>query len=282
MKVVVPAAGLGSRFLPATKSMPKEMLTVLDRPVIQYVIEEAVAAGADDIVIITGRGKRAVEDHFDHNPELDAHDHLPAMRSLDELSQKASLFYVRQRHARGLADAIACAERHVRGEPFGVLLGDTIHECSPPLLSQLKTHFDQLGGAASVIAVEVVPDTKVHDYGIVSGVEVRPGVIAVDHLVEKPRVEDAPSRFGITGAYYLTPGIFDAIRATPPGRNGEVQLTDALSVLRETEKIYAVTFRGVRHDIGDRYIWLKTNLEFALRDPEFRARLLPVLREAVR
>lgn len=280
MKVVIPAAGLGTRFLPATKSMPKEMLTVLDRPVIQYVVQEAVAAGANDIVIVTGRGKRAVEDHFDHTPELNSHEHLPALRELEELSQKASLFYVRQRHPRGLADAIACAERHVAGEPFGVLLGDTIHECTPPLLAQLKGHFDRLGGRSSVIAVEAVPDAKVSDYGIVGGTEVSPGVIDVDRLVEKPRVEDAPSRYGITGAYFLTPGIFEAIRNTPPGRNREVQLTDAMSVLRKTEKLYAVTFTGTRHDIGDRFIWLRTNLEFAMRDPELRERLLPVLRRA--
>jgi UTP--glucose-1-phosphate uridylyltransferase len=281
MKVVIPAAGLGTRFLPATKSMPKEMLPVVDRPVIQYVVEEAIASGADDIVIVTGRSKRAVEDHFDHNPELDAYGNLPGIRELDELSRGATLYYVRQRHARGLADAIACAERHVGREPFGVLLGDTIHDCTPPLLAQLRTHFIHLGGASSVIAVEPVTESKIGDYGIVGGPEVAPGVIEVEQLVEKPSVADAPSRLGITGAYYLTPGIFDAIRRTAPGRNGEVQLTDALARLRATEKVYAVTFRGVRYDIGDRFLWLKTNLEFALRDPDLRARLLPSLRAAI-
>jgi UTP--glucose-1-phosphate uridylyltransferase len=274
MKVVIPAAGLGTRFLPATKSMPKEMLPVVDRPVIQYVVEEAVAAGADDIVIVTGRGKRAVEDHFDHNPELNTEEVQSALRGLDALSQKATLFYVRQRHPRGLADAIACAHRHVGDEPFGILLGDTIHDCEP-------SHFERLGGLSSVLAIEEVPDSKVQDYGIVGGVEITPGVFEVERLVEKPALADAPSRYGITGAYYLTPTIFEAIRHTPPGRNKEVQLTDALSRLLKTEKVYGVTFRGIRYDIGDRYLWLRTNFEFALRDPELRARLLPFLRKAV-
>jgi UTP--glucose-1-phosphate uridylyltransferase len=281
VKVIIPAAGLGTRFLPATKSMPKEMLPVVDKPVIQYVVEEAVASGADDIVIVTGRGKRAVEDHFDHNPELAGAVHTNGLRELDELSQKASLYFVRQRHARGLADAIACAESHVRGEPFGVLLGDTINDCAPPLLAQLRAHFERLGGASSVIAIEPVPDSKVGDYGIVGGTEISPGVLAIDRLVEKPSLEAAPSRFGITGAYFLTPGIFDAIRHTLPGRNNEVQLTDALSRLLATEKLYGVTFHGTRYDIGDRFLWLKTNLEFALRNPELRARLAPILRGLV-
>lgn len=282
MKVVIPAAGQGTRFLPATKSMPKEMLPVLDRPVIQYVVEEAIASGADDITIITGRGKRALEDHFDHNPELAKYNELPAMRGLEVLADRATIHFVRQRSPRGLADAVACAARHVGNEPFGVLLGDTINVCHPPLLRQLWDRFEELGGHASVLAVEQVPDEKVSDYGIVAGPEVRPGVIEVQRLVEKPTLAKAPSRLGITGAYVLTPGIFEAIRSTPPGRNQEVQLTDAIDRLREKEKVYGVTFQGIRYDIGDRFLWLKTNMEFALREPELRDRLRPYLKELLK
>jgi UTP--glucose-1-phosphate uridylyltransferase len=276
MKVVIPAAGLGLRFLPATKSMPKEMLPVFDRPIIQYVVEEAVDGGADDILIITGRAKRAVEDHFDYSPEHGDH---RALGRLDELSSRAHIFFVRQRRPRGLGDAVGCAARHVGNEPFGVLLGDTINICDVPLLRQLHDRFVALGGKSSVVAVDVVPDSKVSDYGIVAGKEVSPGVIDVHTLVEKPALADAPSRYGITGAYFLTPEIFACLRETPPGRNGEVQLTDALRLLATREKVYAVTFEGTRYDIGDRFLWLKTNIEFALRDSEYGERLRAYLVE---
>jgi UTP--glucose-1-phosphate uridylyltransferase len=279
VKVVIPAAGQGVRFLPATKSMPKEMLPVLDRPVIQYVVEEAVASGADDVLIVTGRTKRAIEDHFDQNPELSRIADLPALKELDALAERAHLHFVRQRSPHGLANAISYAERHVGREAFGVLLGDTINVCDPPLLRQLRQRFDELGGASSVLAIEPVPDEKVADYGIVGGPEVRPGVVEIRALVEKPTLAEAPSRLGITGAYYLTPQIFDAIRETPPGRNGEVQLTDALARLARTEKVYGVTFRGTRYDIGDRYLWLKTNFEFAMRDPDLGDRLRGLLKD---
>ncbi|HEV8049423.1 MAG TPA: UTP--glucose-1-phosphate uridylyltransferase [Thermoplasmata archaeon] len=270
MKVVIPAAGLGVRFLPATKSMPKEMLPVLDRPIIQYVVEEAVESGADDILIVTGRSKRAVEDHFDYSPDHGDHH---ALGRLDGLSDKAHIFYVRQRRPKGLGDAVLCAARHVGADPFGVLLGDTINVCDVPLMKQLFDRFWALGGKSSVIAVDVVPDSKVSDYGIVAGDEVSPGVIEVRSLVEKPSLAEAPSRYGITGAYVFTPAVFECLRKTPPGRNGEVQLTDALVHLLEREKLYAVTFEGTRYDIGDRFLWLKANIEFALREPMYAERL---------
>ncbi len=273
MKVVIPAAGQGVRFLPVTKSMPKEMLPVVDRPVIQYVVEEAAAAGADDVLIVTGRTKRAIEDHFDTSPELSHLAGVPALEALEALAGRVRLHYIRQRAPLGLADAVAYAERHVGPEPFGVLLGDTIHRCEPPLLEQLRARFEELGGRSSVLAIETVPDEKLGDYGIVDGPEVRPGVVEVQRLVEKPTPSEAPSRLGITGAYYLTPGIFDAIRATPPGRDGQVQLTDALGRLARTEKVYGVTFRGTRYDIGDRFLWLRANVELGVRDSEVGDRL---------
>ncbi|MGA9043933.1 MAG: UTP--glucose-1-phosphate uridylyltransferase [Thermoplasmata archaeon] len=277
MKVVIPAAGLGTRFLPATKSQPKEMLPVVDRPIIQYVVEEAVAAGADDILIITGRGKRALEDHFDFNPELGALGGRPEMQRLDELTRRAKIHFVRQREPKGLADAIGLARHHTGSEAFGVLLGDTINICNPPLLRQLWEHHERLQGP--VLAVESVSDEKVKDYGIVEGEEVRPGVIRCRRLVEKPGPGITTSRLGITGAYVLTKEIYGAINATKPGFSGELQITDALQLLSERIPVFAVKFAGTRYDIGDRYLWLRTNLEFAMKNSELAPRLRPLLRE---
>ncbi len=279
MKVVIPAAGLGRRFLPVTKSMPKEMLPVVDRPVIHYVVEEAVAAGATNVVIITGRGKRAVEDYFDHNPDLGSIGEARELEELEAITRRVSIYYIRQRMPKGLANAIYCAKHFVGNEPFGVLLGDTINVCSPPLLAQLKSRFDALGGQSSVLSVETVPDAKVKDYGIVKGREVSPGVFEVEQMVEKPRLEEAPSRLGITGAYFLTPGVFRAIEQTAPDATGETQLTTALNTLSREEKVYAVTFQGRRYDIGDRAIWLRTNIEFAMKDPALRPAVLDACRE---
>ncbi len=279
MKVVIPAAGLGRRFLPVTKSMPKEMLPVVDRPVIHYVVEEAVAAGATNIVIITGRGKRAVEDYFDHNPDLGSIGEARELEELEAITRRVSIYYIRQRMPKGLANAIYCAKHFVGNEPFGVLLGDTINVCSPPLLAQLKSRFDALGSQSSVLSVETVPDAKVKDYGIVKGREVSPGVFEVEQMVEKPRLEEAPSRLGITGAYFLTPKIFRAIEQTVPDATGETQLTTALNTLSREEKVYAVTFQGRRYDIGDRAIWLRTNIEFAMKDPALRPAVLDACRE---
>ncbi len=278
MKVVIPAAGLGTRFLPATKSMPKEMLPVVNQPVIQYVVAEAVASGADDIIIITGRGKRAIEDHFDHNPELGIAGDIAALRPLDLLTQQAVLHFVRQRHPLGLADAILCAERHVGSQEFGVLLGDSIHECDPPILTQLRSVSAAHGGA-SVVGLERVPESRVSHYGIVGGTEVSPGVFRLDRLVEKPRASEAPSSLAITGAYYLQPSIFAAIRDTPPGRNGEIQLTDALNRLVQREEVYGCVFAGHRLDTGTPLLWLEANLRYALRIPEFREMVERVVRE---
>lgn len=280
MKVVIPAAGLGTRFLPATKSQPKEMLPVIDRPIIQYVVEEAIAAGSDDILIVTGRGKRAIEDHFDHSPELDGLGDRPEMRHIAELGRLAQLHYLRQRFPRGLGDAIGLARHHTGGEPFGVLLGDTIHVCDPPLLRQLWAQYERV--RAPILAIETVPDERVSHYGIVEGHEVGPGLFRCDRLLEKPSPEETSSRLGITGAYVLTPDIFAAIDETPPGYHGEIQVTDALQILAERRPVYAATFQGTRHDIGDRCLWVTTNLEFALRDPTLRPSLMPLLRRVLR
>jgi len=278
MKVVIPAAGLGTRFLPATKSMPKEMLPVVNQPVIQYVVAEAVASGGDDIIIITGRGKRAIEDHFDHNPDLGIAADIASLRPLDLLTQQAVLHFVRQRHPLGLADAILCAERHVGNQTFGVLLGDSIHECDPPILTQLRA-VSEAHGDASVVGLERVPESRVEHYGIVGGKEVSPGVYRLDRMVEKPRASEAPSSLAITGAYFLRPSIFPIIRSTAPGRGGEIQLTDALNRLVQDEEVYGCVFSGRRLDTGTPILWLEANLRYALRLPEFREMIERVLQE---
>ncbi len=271
MKVVIPAAGLGTRFLPATKSQPKEMLPVLDRPVIQYVVEEAVASGADDILIVTGRGKRALEDHFDFSPEFETKTRYPELDRLGELVRRARIHFVRQREPRGLGDAIGLARHHTGSEPFGVLLGDTINVGDPPLLRQLWDRYTSLH--RTVLAVETVPEERVRDYGIVEGEELSPGLFRCRRLLEKPEPTATKSRLALTGAYVLTPSIYPAIDRTPPGLRGEIQITDALALLAEGEPVYASTFRGERFDIGNRELWLNANLEFAYRDPAYRAAL---------
>ena len=280
MKAVIPAAGLGVRFLPLTKDMPKEMLPVVHKPTIQYVVEEAVAAGIDDILIITGRGKRSIEDHFDRSIELEnVLGNNGRKKELDEImriANMATIHYVRQKMPRGLGDAVLLAKQHVGNEPFAVMLGDTINLSAVPVVRQLMDIQSRMGG--SVIAVEPVAPEKVRDYGIIGGKSISDGLYEIDELVEKPSPGDAPSNLGITGTYVLSPRIFDCLERTPPGRGGEVQLTDALRLLSKEEKIYGLKFQGRRHDIGDKLGWLKTTMELALNDPE----LGPPLREHLR
>jgi len=278
MKVVIPAAGLGTRFLPYTKASPKEMLPVVDKPVIQYVIEEAVSAGCDDILIITGRGKRSVEDHFDRAPELENllqekndHQSIEALEGVNELMEKVNIHYVRQKEQLGLGHAIHCARHHVGNDPFVVLLGDTIYLSDIPLTSQIIQTYERYGGP--VIAVEEVPKEKISSYGIISGSMVSDDVCEIDELVEKPTPEEAPSNLGIIGAYLLTPDIFDAIEKTPPGKGGEIQLTDAMALLSKERKLYGQVFRGKRYDVGNKMDWFKAFMELALMRDEFSREL---------
>lgn len=253
-KAVIPAAGFGTRFLPATKAQPKEMLPVIDTPVIQYVVEEIVKSGIKEILIITGRGKRAIEDHFDRSTELEEmlkekgkNDAFVKMREIAEL---ADIHYIRQQEQRGLGDAIHCAKSFTNGEPFVVLLGDTIMQADVPVTKQLINFYNKY--QSSIIAVEQVPREKISRYGIVGGKEVEPGVLELDTLVEKPQPEEAPSSFGVTGRYLLTPAIFEMIEKTSPGKGGEIQITDALKLLLQKEKIYAANVKGKRYDIGNK------------------------------
>jgi UTP--glucose-1-phosphate uridylyltransferase len=280
MKAVIPAAGLGVRFLPLTKDQPKEMLPVVHKPTIQYVVEEAVAAGIDDILIITGRGKRSIEDHFDRSIELEcALDQNGRRKELAEvmrIANMATIHYVRQKVQRGLGDAVLLARQHIGDEPFAVMLGDTINLSAVPVVRQLMDVRKEMGG--SVIAVEPVPRDKVRDYGMIKGARISDRLYEIEDLVEKPSPEDAPSDLGITGTYVLSPRIFDCLERTPPGRGGEVQLTDALRLLSKEERVYGLQFEGRRYDIGDKLGWLKTTMELGLDDPE----LGPPLREHLR
>jgi UTP--glucose-1-phosphate uridylyltransferase len=287
-KAVIPAAGFGTRMLPAAKAVPKELLPVLDRPTIQYVVEEAAAAGADDVLLVTSRDKRSIEDHFDRSPELEqrlaAGGKRGLLASVYALGAMVKVHSVRQPSQQGLGDAVNQARRHVGNEPFLCLLGDAVFSTpakGPALPSlQLVEAYREFG--TSVIGLEEVPLEKVSRYGVVGGTVIREGVLRLDTLVEKPAPESAPSRFAIAARYVLTPAIFDCLDRTPPGKGGEIQLTDALRLLLEREPIHGVVLRATRHDIGNPVDWLRTNLVFAARDPATWAALRPLLEQLLR
>ena len=271
-KAVIPAAGYGTRFLPISKAVPKEMLPIVDKPVIQYVVEEAVASGITDILIVIGRAKRSIEEHFFPNRELEdelaAKGKTEALAACQAVSHLARIHFVWQHEMRGLGDAVLYARHHVGDEPFALLMGDTIVEPAPgaaPVTRQLCDVWERHGGSA--IAVEEVAPERVSRYGIVGGTEVSPGLVKANVLVEKPKPEEAPSRLAITSRYVLSPALFDCLDHTPPGKNGELQLTDALARLITQESVYGWRYGGRRFDIGDKLGFVKTNIEFALRDP---------------
>ncbi len=279
MKAVIPAAGFGTRFLPATKAQPKEMLPVYDKPTIQYVVEEAVASGIDDILIITGRNKRAIEDHFDRTLELESalkdsgKDRY--LKQIVDISDLANIYFIRQKEQRGLGDAISCAKNFIGDEAFAVLLGDTITIGKPPCTKQLMDIYENRKG--TVIAVERVAPEKIPSYGIIKGRKTD-GTYEIDDLVEKPTVEEAPSDLGIIGRYLLTPQIFDALESVSPGFGNEIQLTDALKLLKEEQSIFAYEFKGKRYDIGTKLDWLKSSLEIALGNDEIKDELTEYLK----
>jgi UTP--glucose-1-phosphate uridylyltransferase len=279
-KAVIPAAGFGTRMLPAAKAVPKEMLPVLDRPVIQYVVEEAVNAGISDVLMVVSRGKQAIEDHFDRSPELE--ERLQSggkqglLSSIDALTKTVKIHSARQPSQRGLGDAVFQARSHVGDEPFLCLLGDTIFSGDAPA-TQLIEAFQEF--RTTIIGLEEVPAEKVSRYGIVGGTMLRQGVMRIDTLVEKPDPQSAPSRFAIAARYLLMPTIFDALKQTSPGKGGEIQLTDALRSLLSREPIHGIVLRGKRHDVGNPIDWLKTNLLFASRDQKTWSAIAPTLRD---
>ncbi len=269
-KAVFPLAGHGTRFLPMTKSSPKEMLPIIDKPVVQYVVEEAVESGIRQIVMVTGRGKRAIEDHFDISYELEdvlrKKNKLDILSELQRISALSEITYIRQKEALGLGHAVLCSEMVVGNEPFAVALGDEILYGPQSGLAQLLTAYEEL--QAPVIGLQRVPRSEVCHYGIVDGTPVRDGLFRVDRLVEKPKVQDAPSDYAIIGRYILTPDVYDILKNQTPGVGGEIQLTDALNTLAANRPVYALEIKGDRFDTGDKMGFLKATVRFALKRPD--------------
>jgi UTP--glucose-1-phosphate uridylyltransferase len=282
-KAVIPAAGLGTRFLPATKSQPKEMLPVIDKPTIQYVVEEAVRAGITDILVITGRGKRAIEDHFDRNFELEfyleqgkKHDDLKQVQAVSEM---ADIHYIRQRDPLGLGHAISVARQHVGSEPFAVMLGDDIMLDDSRLLRSMLDVYERYG--RSVVAVLEVPLEDISSYGSISSEPVEEDLVRIRSIVEKPKPEDAPSNLAVIGRYVFTPEIFDALDRIQPGAGGELQLTDAIGLLLETQSVFGRTFEHGRYDIGKKIDFLRATVEVALDRPDLGTEFKAFLAELV-
>lgn len=280
-KAIIPAAGLGTRFLPATKAQPKEMLPIVDKPTIQYIVEEAVASGIEEILIITGRNKRAIEDHFDKSVELEnslerqhKYDLLEMVR---DISNIADIYYVRQKEPKGLGHAISCAKTFVGNEPFAVMLGDDVVDSRTPCLKQLIDCYSRY--KTTILGVQQVEQDDVSKYGIIKGVCLEDNLYKVQDLVEKPKLEEAPSNIAILGRYIITPAIFEILETTKPGKSGEIQLTDALKTLMQSEAMYAYTFEGRRYDVGDKLGFLQATIEFALKKEEIREPFMEYLAE---
>lgn len=283
-KAIIPAAGLGTRFLPATKAMPKEMLPIVDKPTIQYIVEEAVASGIEDIIIVTGKGKRAIEDHFDSIFELEymlrERDKLALLEEVQKPSELADIHYIRQREPRGLGHAIWCARKFIGNEPFAVLLGDDIVEANTPCLRQMLDVYD--AHEAPIVGVQPVPWEDVSRYGVVAGDQINERLLRAKQLVEKPARENAPSNWAIMGRYILTPRIFELLEQQKEGVNGEIQLTDAIAELSQEEQVLAYHFEGERHDVGEKLGFIKTTLHYALQRPDLRDELLKYLKDLIK
>lgn len=278
-KAIIPAAGLGTRFLPATKAMPKEMLPILDKPTIQYIVEEAARAGIEDIIIVTGKHKRAIEDHFDIQKELETtlyeKGKLELLDRVQYSTELANIFYVRQKEQKGLGHAIYTAKQFIGNEPFAVLLGDDIVESDNPAIKQLMEQYETTG--KSVIGVQTVPETETHRYGIIEPKSQDERLYEVNRFVEKPDQGTAPSNLAIMGRYVLSPRIFDYLETQTEGSGGEIQLTDAIERLNRDDKVYAYDFEGQRYDVGEKIGFVKTTIEYALKDEEMRDEIISYL-----
>ena len=280
-KAIIPAEGLGTRFLPATKAQPKEMLPIVDKPTLQYIIEEAIESGIEEILIITGRNKKSIEDHFDRSVELELElEHKGKVEMLEmvkSISNMVDIHFIRQKEPKGLGHAIYCAKSFVGNEPFAVMLGDDIvYNEGKPCLRQLMDCYDEY--KTSVLGVQTVLDGDVDKYGIVDGLKIEGNVTKVKGLVEKPSVDEAPSNMAILGRYIITPSIFEILERTKPGKGGEIQLTDALLELMSEEAIYAYNFEGRRYDVGDKLGFLEATVEYALRKPELKDAFIEYLK----
>lgn len=282
-KAIIPAAGLGTRFLPATKAMPKEMLPIVDKPTIQYIVEEAVQSGIEDIIIVTGKGKRAIEDHFDHAFELEQNlmekGKLELLKEVQHPSKMVDIHYIRQKQPKGLGHAVWCARKFIGDEPFAVLLGDDIVHSENPCLGQLIRQFEQT--ESSVIGVQPVSQEETNRYGIIDPLEREGRLYQVKNFVEKPAKGKAPSNLAIMGRYILTPEIFDILTEQKAGAGGEIQLTDAIQKLNVLQKVYAYHFEGIRYDVGEKLGFILTSLDYALMNKELRVPLMQALQEIV-
>ncbi|MED4299089.1 UTP--glucose-1-phosphate uridylyltransferase GalU [Geobacillus stearothermophilus] len=282
-KAIIPAAGLGTRFLPATKAMPKEMLPIVDKPTIQYIVEEAIASGIEDIIIVTGKGKRAIEDHFDNAYELEQilmkQGKLDLLEKVKEPS-KVDIHYIRQKEPKGLGHAVWCARNFIGDEPFAVLLGDDIVQAETPCLKQLIDQYEQT--FSSVIGVKRVPDEETHRYGIIDPLEQNGRRYQVRQFVEKPAPGTAPSNLAIMGRYILTPEIFLFLEKQEVGAGGEIQLTDAIQKLNEIQRVFAYEFEGKRYDVGEKLGFIKTTIEFALQHEELREDLIQFMEQVLK
>ncbi|MDK2804112.1 MAG: UTP--glucose-phosphate uridylyltransferase [Peptostreptococcaceae bacterium] len=282
-KAIIPAAGLGTRFLPATKAQPKEMLPIVDKPTLQYIIEEAVASGIKEILIITGRNKKSIEDHFDKSVELELElEHkgkLDLLEMVRNISNMINIHYIRQKEPNGLGHAIHCAKSFIGDEPFAVMLGDDVVDAEKPCLKQLIEAYEEYH--TTILGVQQVANEDVDKYGIVEGKYIENGIYKVKDLIEKPDIETAPSNIAILGRYIITPEIFDILENTKPGKNGEIQLTDGLKALCKNQAMYAYVFEGKRYDVGDKLGFLEATVDFALKNPELRDGFLEYMKKTV-
>ncbi len=282
-KAIIPAAGLGTRFLPATKAMPKEMLPIVDKPTIQYIIEEAVASGIEDIIIVTGKGKRAIEDHFDYAPELEKNlldkGKLDILERVRYPSKIANIHYIRQQEPKGLGHAIWCARNFIGDEPFAVLLGDDIVQSDVPCIKQLINQYDLL--EASIVGVQTVDDDETDRYGIIDPSNNNGRLYEVNQFVEKPLKGTAPSNLAIMGRYILTPDIFSYLENQEIGAGGEIQLTDAIQALNEYKSVFCYDFEGTRYDVGEKLGFIKTTIEFSLQNEELKDDIMKILENIV-
>lgn len=283
-KAIIPAAGLGTRFLPATKALAKEMLPIVDKPTIQFIVEEARKSGIEDIVVVDGKNKRSIEDHFDSNPELEDNlrdKHKDEMLKLVQETTDINIYFIRQSHPRGLGDAVLTARDFIGDEPFVVMLGDDLNNISgdaEPLTKELINSYEETG--ASTLAVMRVPHEDTAKYGVINpSKEVMPGLYNVTSFVEKPEPKDAPSDLAIIGRYVFTPEIFDVLAKTKPGKGNEIQLTDAINTLNKTQRVFAHEYKGHRYDVGNKFGWIETNIEYGLKHPETKDELREYIKD---
>ena len=282
-KAIIPAAGLGTRFLPATKAQPKEMLPIVDKPTLQYIIEEAIDSGIEEILIVTGRSKKSIEDHFDRSIELELElekkGKLDMLKMVQDISNMVNIHYIRQKEPKGLGHAIYCAKSFIGDEPFAVMLGDDIVDAKTPCLKQLINCYNEY--QTTILGVQEVSDSEVDKYGILDAKPIDDNVYKIKDMIEKPNLNEAPSNIAILGRYILTPTIFDILETQQPGKGGEIQLTDALRTLVKTEALYAYIFEGKRYDVGDKLGFLEATVDYALKNPELKDKFIEIIKQKI-